>query len=271
MSALLAQLTMDFGEFSKYFGNTSDLDYLKCHYPRFCATRDFAYEHWRWGQADILDIGAHWLHQSVLFSLDGHRITAADFRNPLNDPDLRSLASNHDIRLLGYDDLSSERVFDELDDNSMDVVLFCEILEHITFNPVAMWKAIHRVLRPGGSIFITTPNHYSYEKLFRSIRRLVTGWGNGITVSDILHKRTNAPHWKEYSKKELRQYFRLLSSDFSVKDQRYFSYFYEFQKLNWKGRLVHIRQIRLPIFREGFISVIELERKVAGIGIEPGW
>lgn len=110
--------------------------------------------------AHILDIGAHWLHQSVLYALVGHRVTAADFSNPMDDQAVRDITEKHSISRLIYADLSSENVFDELSENSMDYVLFCEIIEHITFSPIGMWKAIYRILKPGGKIIVTTPNYY---------------------------------------------------------------------------------------------------------------
>lgn len=44
------------------------------------------------------------------------------------------------------------------EDDSFDVVLFCEMLEHMLMNPVATLREIHRVLRPGGVLVLTTPN-----------------------------------------------------------------------------------------------------------------
>jgi SAM-dependent methyltransferase len=40
----------------------------------------------------------------------------------------------------------------------MDVVLFCEMLEHLLMNPLATLREIHRVLKPGGTLVLTTPN-----------------------------------------------------------------------------------------------------------------
>lgn len=262
---------MNIDKFIEYFGDSTDVEYLELHYARFCLTKELAYEQWKWEQADILDVGAHWLQQSVLYALDGHQVTAADFSIPLDDPAVRRIASNHNINLLVYEDLSSERVFDELDDDSMDVILFCEILEHITFNPVDMWKAIYRVLRPGGRIIITTPNYYFTKSMFLSISRVLSGWGSGILVSDILHKRTNTPHWKEFSKKELRSYFELLSADFAVQNQRYCSYLNKAHQLNWKGKLVWDTKNFIPIFREGIYLAVDLARKSSEISIKPNW
>jgi SAM-dependent methyltransferase len=43
-------------------------------------------------------------------------------------------------------------------DDSFDVVLFCEMLEHLLMNPVATLRQIHRVLKPNGVLVLTTPN-----------------------------------------------------------------------------------------------------------------
>ena len=42
--------------------------------------------------------------------------------------------------------------------DSFDLVLFCEMLEHMLMDPVATLKQIHRVLKPNGVLILTTPN-----------------------------------------------------------------------------------------------------------------
>jgi SAM-dependent methyltransferase len=44
------------------------------------------------------------------------------------------------------------------DDNSFEIVLFCEMLEHLLMDPLAALRQIHRVLKPGGVLVLTTPN-----------------------------------------------------------------------------------------------------------------
>jgi len=256
-------------EFSEYFGESTDRCYLERHYPRFLATRKLAYETWKWERANILDVGAHWLHQSVLYALDGHHVTAADLALTLDDPALGTIAENHGIKLLVLEDLSSERVFDDLDDDSMDVVLFCEILEHITFNPVGMWKAIYRVLRPGGRIILTTPNFYALGRLLRQTARILTGWGGGISVSDILNVPTYSPHWKEFSRKELRLYFEALSPDFSVARSRYSSLTFNSSLASWKGKLAQAVCYPIAVLRADIYMEVDLNQKSAGISIPP--
>lgn len=43
-------------------------------------------------------------------------------------------------------------------DNSFDGVLCCEVLEHLTTDPIRMLATIHRVLKPDGWLLLTTPN-----------------------------------------------------------------------------------------------------------------
>lgn len=43
-------------------------------------------------------------------------------------------------------------------DGFFDFVLFCEIIEHLVQNPTWALVEIHRVLKPGGRVLITTPN-----------------------------------------------------------------------------------------------------------------
>jgi len=43
-------------------------------------------------------------------------------------------------------------------DGTFDVVLFCEIIEHMLMNPLWTLRQIHRVLKPNGIMVLTTPN-----------------------------------------------------------------------------------------------------------------
>ncbi len=43
-------------------------------------------------------------------------------------------------------------------DASFDLVTCCEIIEHLTIDPTHMLCEIHRVLKPGGALLLTTPN-----------------------------------------------------------------------------------------------------------------
>lgn len=52
-------------------------------------------------------------------------------------------------------------------DNAFDVVMWCEVIEHLTENPVLALREIHRVLKPGGALVISTPNVARVENILR--------------------------------------------------------------------------------------------------------
>ncbi len=49
--------------------------------------------------------------------------------------------------------------------NHFDTVLCCEILEHLIHDPMRMMSEIHRVLKPGGVVLLTTPNAASLRAI----------------------------------------------------------------------------------------------------------
>ncbi|MEM7586479.1 MAG: class I SAM-dependent methyltransferase [Acidobacteriota bacterium] len=50
-----------------------------------------------------------------------------------------------------------------------DAVIFNELFEHLRINPITTLEEVHRVLRPGGSLLLSTPNLRS----FRGLRNLL--------------------------------------------------------------------------------------------------
>jgi SAM-dependent methyltransferase len=54
-------------------------------------------------------------------------------------------------------------------DESFDAVFCLEVLEHLRRDPLAFMNEIHRVLRPGGSLFLSTPNMNSARAITRAL------------------------------------------------------------------------------------------------------
>lgn len=61
---------------------------------------------------------------------------------------------------------------DDLDDrNAFDLVVLCEVVEHLPVPPHRVLERVRRWIKPGGYLFITTPNLYR----LRNVVRLATG------------------------------------------------------------------------------------------------
>lgn len=57
-------------------------------------------------------------------------------------------------------------------DETYDYVLCCEVLEHMEIDPMYMLAEVNRAMKPGGKLFLTTPNVASS----RGISKILRGW-----------------------------------------------------------------------------------------------
>jgi len=82
--------------------------------------------------------------------------------------------------------------------DTFDVVLFCEVLEHLTFDPLHAMLELKRVLKPGGRLVLTTPNVARLENVSALIE--------GRNVYDpYSNYGAYGRHNREYTRHELSQ------------------------------------------------------------------
>jgi len=241
----------------------TDSAYLGAHLQRFLNTYHRFDSGWdRSRGVNVLDIGAHWLHQSTVFRLGGYKVVAADVPITLNLEPVQDLARSLDIELVSYTDLSAENSLSAVASDSINIILMAEIIEHITFNPIELWKEIYRVIVPGGRIIITTPNYYRAGGRAWEWKRFLHGFGSGISTSEILRTHTMGHHWKEFSLRELQQYMCLLSADFDcVKGE------YTTDRAHEERTFLN----RFKWFRRGLHLEVEIAEKSTGITAAPEW
>jgi len=265
----IPELSLLEAEFARAGG--TELPYLRVHYARFAATKR-EFDRTRQGRPGaVLDVGAHWLHQALLWALDGWSVTAMDMPVTLDVAMVRDLAALHSIRLLPNEDLEHPAALATLADDSVDVVLFTEVIEHITFNPVALWRAIYRVLRPGGTIVVTTPNYYALRGRAFAPMRFLRGGGGGLAVDALIGEPTFAHHWKEYSLEELARYFGLLSPDFRVAKARRLMDYHAKAFVSISGRAYMAIERAVPFLRPQLHVEIVLPEKRSGVIGDPAW
>jgi 2-polyprenyl-6-hydroxyphenyl methylase/3-demethylubiquinone-9 3-methyltransferase len=265
----IAELSVLEAEFTRAGG--TDFSYFRAHYARFAATKREYDRDRQQPPGVLLDIGAHWLHQAMLWTLDGWRVVAMDLPTTFDMSMVHTLAARHAIRLLPNDFLERPDACNAIADDSIDVVLFTEIIEHITFNPVALWRAVHRVLRPGGTIVVTTPNYYALRGRAWSPMRFLSGRGGGLTVESLLDTPTLGHHWKEYSCKELKEYFTRLSADFRIEKAVHMHEYRASEFISPRDRAVMAIEGALPFLRPNLHLEIGLSDKRHGIVVDPSW
>lgn len=168
----------------------------------------------------VLDIGSHYLHTAAALKVMGFQVVGMDVSAFASAQVVRDRAARFQLQNVPVDDFAAGEFLPGHDD-SFDVVVFSEILEHITFNPLRFWKRVYEVLRPGGTIYVTTPNSMTPWKIMSTIKRAILLDGIGITIPMIFRTVTYGHHWKEYSASEVRRYFQMLSPDFEVSIRTY--------------------------------------------------
>ena len=123
----------------------------------------------------VLDLGAGEGAFAKVLKDHGFEVTACDI-----DPGIFKLT---DVPFVAGDFNAGV----PLEDRSFDIVVFIEVLEHLK-NPWQALSEIHRLLRPGGWLLLTTPNvgnlfqrfHYLFKGKFY-------GFGHPVIRSPLEH------------------------------------------------------------------------------------
>lgn len=191
----------------------SSQNYFRLHRQRYESMAfEIANKYGKFTGLRVLDVGSLFLHFPVMLTLLGAIPSGVDVSKFSQREETIRLALKLGIENLTMDDLE-HGLSKAIDQKSYDLIVFSEIIEHITFNPTIMWKTMLSAI-PDGWILITTPNAFTLHKLPGYISRLLGLDGYGIRVEQILSEPTYAHHWKEYSVNEMKRYFHLLGDEF---------------------------------------------------------
>lgn len=188
-----------FDFFERYAGNPWEGDlYVETHLKRLLATLEYVPP--LDSGARVLEIGAVPYYMTILLKrLRGIDVDTLSF---YEITDARS--SVHVVESAKY---SERYVFDNLminaerdpfpfNDGSYDLVLCCEVIEHLLLNPSHMLCEVHRTLRPGGSLLLTTPNVARRSNLLALL--------SGKNIYDRYHGNgIYGRHNREYTAEEL--------------------------------------------------------------------
>jgi SAM-dependent methyltransferase len=89
-------------------------------------------------------------------------------------------------------------------EDSFDTVTCCELLEHLERDPMHMMNEIHRILKPNGTLVLTTPNAVS----IRALHAVVTGIHPNLFSKYVIPSLLpETKHIREYTPKDLLMLF----------------------------------------------------------------
>lgn len=240
-------------------GNKSDSEYFNFHKRRYLRMAQTVCSQTPIG-ASILNIGSHYLHTSLLFSFLGYEVYSMDVEVFWSLDFVKSRESTYDVGRIIENDLERLPSQDNIHDK-YDLILFAEIFEHITFNPVNFWKRIYSIIKPSGFIYISTPNSLSLYSVFRTIGRVIMFKGIGLPIGSIFQNVTYGHHWKEYSVSEIEKYFAILSDDFRVKISLY--HYRTFESGGFYSLLMSVLSFvgnKLYVFSDEIEAVVKVEK-----------
>ena len=166
---------------------------------------------------DVLEIGPFYGYVPFFLRPNSTSYTVLEGDDPAVYP-LLPLYKDRDIRCTCVDlfelfgPIHAATHAMRLPDASFDTILCWETMEHFNFNPVKFVRDLHRLLKPGGRVCITVPNHASFQNLVS----LVFGRGEREKI-EYFYKFENYEsngkkafygfHWREYTPPELRHLF----------------------------------------------------------------
>jgi SAM-dependent methyltransferase len=175
----------------------SDRQYLETHLTRLVRTLSLVPPDGR----RALELGSYVYTAAALDRVLGYHEVCAAYYHSTPGRDRKSL------RIEGQPDFACDvDLFDveqhpfPYPDASLDLVLCCELVEHLVMDPMHLLFQCHRVLAEGGRLLLTTPNAASLS----SVACTLHGWRNPQVFSAYPAVESHdTPHVREYTAREL--------------------------------------------------------------------
>lgn len=175
------------------------LDYLAFQSRRYPSILDFLAPFGPFGERRALDLGGGVGSLAVaVHARLGGRFEVADYFAATGPHaqalERRGVAAAWRCDLTAPDPLAEKP-------GDYDLVLFVEVLEHLLVNPLLLFRAIYDHMRPGGLLFLTTPNQARLSNRWKLlIGRSIKEPGRYPTTPNAV-----LGHVVEYSRAELDQ------------------------------------------------------------------
>lgn len=179
--------------------------YAETHLGRFVRTLELTPA--GTGDDAILELGAYMQITSALQTRLGYGEVRGGYLGSLGQTDKKEVTSSGGERFECLIDLfNAESDPYPYPEARFATVLCCELLEHLSDDPMHMMAEVNRILKPGGHLVLSTPNVCA----LRSISAVLGGYHPGLFTqytARVGGNRTDPRHAREYTPREIRQLF----------------------------------------------------------------
>ncbi len=152
----------------------------------------------------ILELGSFLGIVSISLSRLGFAVTATDIPQFNNNEKLQKKYADNGV---GVGATSLDNLPLPYESDSFDIVIMCETLEHLNFNPVRPLSEVFRILKDGGVFYVSVPNLACLENRIallrgRSVHHPIDYFFQQL---DPKENMIVAIHWREYTKAEIKE------------------------------------------------------------------
>jgi SAM-dependent methyltransferase len=171
--------------------------------------------------ASVIELGAAPGDQISELSTRGYRATAVDIglhSDEWGDGESGRMLDLFEKSGVNYVQWNLEEAPYPLKDNSYDAVIMTEVYEHLRDYPVKSLQEVNRILRPGGTLYFTTPNAAYLMNRFR----MVAGQNVQSSLADWIGGVPFARHAREYTFREAHELMKYASLEVVLSTSRHF-------------------------------------------------
>ncbi len=169
--------------------------YLKNHQQRY--ESDLRLVRRLYQDGEVLEIGAAPCQLTVVLQKLGYPLQAVDLNPDRFLPIIRKYALPVIKCDIEREPLPFERA-------RFSFILFNEVFEHLRIDPIATLAEVHRVLRPGGSLVLSTPNLYSLKSIASFLRG--RGFDDPYQEFQKLHSLGHMGHVRVYTAHQIKRF-----------------------------------------------------------------
>ena len=161
----------------------------------------------------ILEMGAYLHITPALKSKLGYGEVRGSYLGPVGRTDHNSLSSKTgEVFECDLDLFDAEKDAYPYPDGYFSTVLCCELLEHLSHDPMHLMGEVNRILKPGGHLVLTTPNICSA----RAAAALLLGYHPGLFHQYVRpgeNGEADARHSREYAPRDVQEMFEAAGFD----------------------------------------------------------